>query len=143
MSYSADLRAAAVDLLTAYAASAGTRLQVYRARPTSIYAPTAFVDGMGEKVEYLGPSLMQRTPTVELLVVHGLFDGGEAVDQRDVFVDGFLAYVATRYHEAGANTLLGITVVDDLPDFVPTWLAPEKQKTYYATRITLEGLSQS
>ena len=143
MPLSADLRAATVTLLTDYAASAGVKLQVYRARPASIYAPTAFVDGFSERVTYPGSTLYQRQPLVEVIVVHAIFDSGEAVDQRDAFVDGFLAYCATRFHQAGANTLLGLVAIDDLPAFVPDWLPPEKQKTYYASRITLEGLSQT
>lgn len=139
--FAADLRAAAVTLLTDYGASAGLRLQVYRARPMSIYAPSAFVDGMTERVTYT-LQLYQRVPIVEVVVVHAIFDGGEAADQRDAFVDGFIAYCASRYHAAGANTMLGLVGVDDLPAFVPDWLPPEKQKTYYATRFTLEGLSQ-
>lgn len=143
MPLSANLRAAAVTLLTEYAASAGIRLQVYRARPASIYAPTAFVDGISERVTWPGPTLYQRSPQVEVIVVHAIFDSGEAADQRDAFVDGFLAYCATRFHQAGANTLLGLVGIDDVPAFVPDWLPPEKQKTYYASRITLEGLSQT
>ena len=96
---------------------------------------------MTERIAYT-LQLYQRVPIVEVVVVHAIFDGGEAADQRDAFVDGFIAYCATRYHAAGANTMLGLVGVDDLPAFVPDWLPPEKQKTYYATRFTLEGLSQ-
>ena len=41
------------------------------------------------------------------------------------------------------NTLLGVTDTDDLPNYVPEWLPPERQLVYYATRITLEGLGLS
>lgn len=143
MTFSADLREAAVDLLTAYATEASIRLQVYRGRPASIYAPTAFVDSISERVEFVGPTLYQRRPSVEVIVLHAIFDSGEAADQRDAFVDGFIAYAASQYHAAGANTVVGVVGVDDVPAYVPDWLPPEKQKVYYASRITLEGLSQT
>jgi hypothetical protein len=56
-------------------------------------------------------------------------------------VDGFIDWVLARYHAAGANTLIAVTDVDDIPDYVPEWIAPEKQRTYYASRISLEGLA--
>lgn len=144
MTFSADLRAAVVQLLTDYATSAGIRLQVYRGRPSSIYAPAAFVDdGLTERFDYLGPSLVQRRAQVVVTVLHGLFDSGEAVDQRDAFVDGFLPYCASRYHQAGANTLVGLVSADDQPVYTPDWLPPDKQRTYFATRLVLEGLAQT
>lgn len=141
MSFAADARKAAVDLMEGYAAAAGTKLQAYRARPASIYAPTAFVDSVDERISYSGPSLFSRTVVVSVIVLHGTFDHGEEVDQRDAFVDGFLAYAATRYHQAGANTILGVTVARDVPAYVPDWLPPERQKVYYATEFLLEGLA--
>ena len=74
-------------------------------------------------------------------MIHGIFDSKEAADQKDAFVDGFLDWVVTRYHEAGANTLVGVTDTEDLPNYVPEWMPPPEQKVYYATRITLEGLA--
>lgn len=103
--------------------------------------PHAFVDGFVETVEYSGMTLRRRTPAVLVTVVHGLFDSGEAVDHADAFVDGFLDYCTPRYHEAGTNTLLGITRIDDEAAWVPDWLPPEKRATYYATHFTLEGLT--
>ena len=141
--FAANLRAAAVDLLEDYAASTtpALKLQVYRARPASIFAPCAFVDRMSESVVYLGPILRQRTPRAEVLVLHGLFDSGEAVDQRDAFVDGFLDWVTDNVHAAGAETTVGAVGIEDEPTFVPDWLRPELQRTYYASRITLEGFA--
>jgi hypothetical protein len=141
MGLQADLRAASVTLLSEYAADAGTKLQVYPARPRSIFPPTGFVDVIRESIEHIGPTLRQRKPVAEVIVIHGIFDSKEAADQKDAFVDGFLDWVVTRYHSAGANTLIGVTDTEDLPNYVPEWMPPAEQKVYYATRITLEGLA--
>lgn len=133
------IRAAAVTLLTEYAAQEDVKLQVYPARPRSVNPPTAFVDSLTESISYT--ALNQRTPRAELIVVHGLFDSKEAADQRDAFVDGFIDFTLDRLHQANANTTLAVVEVDDLPNYVPDWQPPEHQRTYYATRITLEGLA--
>jgi hypothetical protein len=143
----AATRTAAVTLLGDYATDAGIGLQVYRARPGSIRPPTAFVDTVGESIEYVG-HLMQRTPRVEVVICHGLFDTGDAADRKDAFVDGFIAWVRDRIHAAGANTQLQVVDTEDVPNFVPEWLppgepAPNTQRTYYASRITLEGYAES
>ena len=140
MGFRADMRAAAVQLVTEYADTTGVRLQVYRARPRSIMPPCAFVDLIREDRVFTG-LLVQRTPTVEMIVLHGLFDSGDAVDQGDAFMDGFLDWCDTHYHEAGANTLIGAVSTEDIPAFVPDWLPPEQQRTYYATQVNLEGLA--
>ena len=127
MSFRAAMRAAAVTLL------------VYPARPRTVNPPTAFVDGFTERVDYTG--LYQRHPTAEVIVVHGLFDSKEAADQADAFVDGFLVWVVARIHAAGGNTSVGIVGIEDIPDYVNAWVRPEEQRTYYATRISLEGLA--
>jgi len=137
--FQADIRAAAVSLMTDYAASAGIRLQVYAGRPASIHPPTAFVDGIHETILYSGPTIRIRTPTVNMIVVHRLFDSAEAAAQKDAFVDGFLDYALTRYHEAGANTVIGVTATEDLPNYSPEWIT-ERREVYYATAITMEGL---
>ncbi len=85
--------------------------------------------------------MRQRTPTADVLVVHGLFDSKDAADQRDAFIDGFLDWTLTRYHAAGANTLIAGVEVEDIPAFVPDWQPPAEQRTYYATRIAMEGYS--
>lgn len=149
--FSADLRAAAVELLRDYGAStvgdppderpASPNLSVYRARPTTIKAPHAFVDGIREGITYFGPTNFQRNPTVDVIVVHALFDSGDAADQRDRFVDGFLTWVSGLPHAGGPNTLVGIEDIEDLPDYVPDWLPTRDQKTYYATRFGLRGLA--
>jgi hypothetical protein len=141
MGFQADVRYASVAMLSDYAAYAGVKLQVYPGRPRSIAPPTAFVDLIHESIVYSGPTLRQRSPVVEMIVVHGIFDSKEAVDQKDAFVDGFLDWVNTRYHAAGANTTVGVTDTEDLPNYVPEWLPPEKQLVYYATRLSMEGLA--
>ena len=140
MGFRADLRAAAVTMLEEYAASAGVTLQVYPARPRSINPPTAFIDLIREDRTFTG-LLVQRTPTVEVIVLHGLFDSKDAVDQADAFTDGFLAWCDDHYHAAGANTLVGAVSTEDIPSYVPDWLPPEQQRTYYGTQVNLEGLA--
>lgn len=136
-------RAGAVDLLNGYRDDADLRLQVYRARPRSIKPPTAFVDGIDETLTDYTITTRQRSPAVSVVVIHGLFDSGEAADQRDTFVDGFLDWVADRYHGFGANTLVQVSRVTDLPSYVPDWLPPNEQSTYYATQIVLEGFAST
>ena len=137
------MRAAVVTMLTEYAADGfppekRVRLQIYPARPRSIFPPTAFIDGMRETVNYT--ALTQRQPVADVIVLHGLFDSKEAVDQRDAFVDGFLDWSLDRNTSAVPGSVLGIVEVEDIPAYVPDWLPPEQQKTYYATRIAVEGL---
>jgi hypothetical protein len=142
MSFQAAMRAACVTLLTDYAADQEPplKLQVYPGRPRTLFPPTAFVDGLRETINYT-PGLNQRIPTADVVVVFGLFDSKDAADQKDAFVDGFIEWTLARYHAAGANTLIAVTDVDDLPDYVPEWIPPDQQRTYYATRISLEGLA--
>lgn len=142
MGFRADLRTAAVELVTDYAQSQSLKLQTYRARPRSINPPTAFVDVVREGITSVG-HLQQRRPQVDVLIVHGLYDGGEAVDQADAFVDGFVDWVQSNVHAAGATTLVEAVEVEDVPTFVPDWMAPELQRTYFATRITLEGYAEN
>lgn len=143
MSFAAATRAAAVSMLEAYKASVDIKLQIYPGRPASIYPPTAFVDRMDESIEYRGVVLFQRTPEVDVLVLHGEFDSLEAVTQRDAFVDGFLTWVANNVHAAGANTTIGLVAVADEPTYVPDWLPQERQRIYYGTRLTLRGYAEA
>lgn len=142
MATQAAMRAAAVELLTDYAASASVKLQVYAGRPRSLYPPTAFVDKLREVLAYVGPTLRQRTPTADVIVVHGLFDAKDAAEQKDAFVDGFLDWVNVNMHAAGPNTLIAGVATEDLPNYIPEWLPPEMQRQYYATAIALEGYSE-
>jgi hypothetical protein len=137
--FQADIRAAAVSLMEDYAASAGIRLQVYAGRPETIHPPTAFVNGIRETIVYSGPTIRIRAPVVEMIVLHRLFDSAEAAAQKDTFIDGFLDWALTRYHEAGVNTVIGVTATEDLPNYSPEWIT-ERREVYYATAITMEGL---
>jgi len=134
-------RAAAVDLVTDYAASAGVQLQVYPARPRSIAPPTAFVDRIRETLTEYTVATRQRVPTVEMIVLWGRLDDLEAVTQKDEFVDGFLDWVADRYHAIAPDTLVSVTRTEDIPNYIPDWLPPEQQRSYYATQISLEGFA--
>jgi hypothetical protein len=135
------VRAAAVSLLTDYAASTSppVRMQIYPARPRSVSPPTGFVDALREAVTHTG--LNQRTVSADVIVVHAIFDSKDAADQKDAFVDGFVDWSLDHLGEAGANTVLTLVATEDIPDYVPEWLPPEQQRTYYATRISLEGLA--
>jgi hypothetical protein len=139
--FQAAVRAASVQLLTDYRADAGIKLQVYPGRPRTISPPTAFVDLIRESIAYVGITLRQRTPQAEMVVIHGLFDSKDTADQKDAFVDGFLDWVNERYHAAGANTLVAVVSTEDIPNYIPDWLPPEQQRSYYATQITLEGFA--
>jgi hypothetical protein len=139
--FTTQCREAAVTLLKEYAEDASVKLQTYRARPASVNAPCAFVDRVRESVNYLAAAPYQRNVTVEVVVLWGLFDSGDAVDQRDRFVDGFLQWQSTRFHQAGANTTIGVSGIEDDPGYVNDWMKPETQRTYYATRISLEGFA--
>lgn len=140
--FSAAMRDASVALLKSYALAAGVTLQVYRARPASLQPPVAFVDRMSETMTYpAAVSWRQRTLQAEVLVLHGIFDSGDAVDQRDRFVDGFLDWVTDNVHAADPNATVGLVAVEDDPAYVNEWMKPEQQRTYYATRLTLEGFA--
>lgn len=142
MGLQADYRGAAVSILTAVAASAGVKLQVYRARPASLFTPTAFVDSMEDDLtDFLASAIFQHVPTVNIVCLWGLFDSGDAVDQRDLFVDAFHSYIRSNYHAAGGNTLIRPDLLQDDPGYVPDWIQPisGRPSTYYATRITLKG----
>jgi hypothetical protein len=139
--FQAAARAGAVQLLTDFKADVGINLQIYPGRPRSVQPPTAFIDSINETIGDYFATQRQRQPSVEVIVLHGVFDYAETVSQRDAFVDGFLDWVADRFHAFGANTLVEVTSVTDIPVFVPDWQPPEQQRQYYGTRITLEGLA--
>lgn len=135
----AAYREAAVTFFADYAGFMDIKLQTYPGRPRTIYPPTAFVDKIIETYTPFAGDLFQRVPLVECIILHGLFDSQDAVDQKDAFVDGLLQWVVGRAHQAGANTLIRVSLAEDIPDFVSDWLPPDQQRTYFATRITLEG----
>lgn len=133
------VRAAAIDMLTDYASSASVKLQIYRARPRSVNPPCAFIEGLRETVTF--DAMQERRVQVDITVLHGLFDSGEAVDQRDAFVDGFIDWATDNFHEAGTNTGIEPRSIEDEPNYIPDWLPPEQQRSYYATTLTLEGFA--
>lgn len=153
MGFRADVRAACVTLLGEYKDAVNQQradddeapyiLQIYPGRPRSVNPPCAFVDRISEDIAYTGPTLYQRTPRAEVVILHGLFDTKEAVDQADAFTDGFLAFVTADVHAAGANTTIGITSADDEPTFVNDWVPPDQQRVYFGTRYTLEGFAEN
>lgn len=142
IAFQTAMRAAAVQLLSDFKADSGVPLQIYAGRPKSIYPPTAFVDSMSETITYVGPTLRQRVPRAEVMLIHSLFDSEEAANQKDAFMDAFLDWVTDDYHAAGAQTLIAVVSTEDDPNYVPDWQPPEAQRSYYATRITLEGYAE-
>lgn len=133
------MRAAAVALLTEYASGANLKLQVYPGRPKTLYPPTAFPDAVREETTFTGPTQRQRIVTVELLALWGDFDSAEAVAQRDAFCDGFADYVTDNRGKADPRSVIASVAFQDVPNFIPEWLPPEQQASYYATRIAVEG----
>jgi len=145
IAFQTEMRAASVALLEAYIASEALQFQVYRARPKSLFPPTAFVDRISETAEYPGSvTWRQRTVRAEVMVIHGQFDSGDAVDRKDAFVDGFMDWVTDTVHAAGANTTIAVVAVEDEPAWEPDWRPANTEQglgVYYATRITLEGFA--
>ncbi len=140
MDFQSDCRAAAITTLDAYAGGASVALNSYRGRPSKISAPQAYVDRVSESIEYIG-ALMARTVQVEVVILWGLFDSGEATDQRDAFVDGYVNYLrdVPNFASAGTNTTFGVVSTEDDPTFLPDWLDARIRVPYFATRITVEG----
>lgn len=140
-----DLRAACVDFLADYKASVSNRMQIYPARPASLHPPTGFVDVLRDSIRDVGFG-WQRTPQADLVIIHATFDTADAANQADVSTDGLLAWIFPRFHDAGANTTLGVVSVEDDPTYDPDWMpTPQNgiRPTYFATRITLEGYSEN
>jgi len=136
----ANARAAAVALFKAYRDDAEVGAIVYPGRPASIHPPQGFVDAMSEADVYPAGLSPQRTIRVEVMILHGEFDSGTSVAQADAFADGLMQWVSDpdNVHAAGANTTIGVVAIEDDPTFVPDWLPPGAQKTYFGTRVTLE-----
>lgn len=128
-------------MLVSYGDDAGLKLNVFPARPRSISCPHAFIDATTETVVFNGPSPsnLQRTPTMEVVVLWGLFDSAEAVAQRDKFVDGFLGWVADRAHAINPTTLVEIPQIVDEPTFTADWARDGQQGPYFATRFLVGG----
>jgi hypothetical protein len=135
------MRDAAVQMLSDYANAADVNLQVYRARPRTLYPPTAFPDRINERVTFTGPELRSRVVSCEVVVIHALFDSGDAVDQGDRFIDGFTEWVLDHKEAADPNTTIGAVLLRDDPNYIPDWQPPAERRSYYATIVTLEGLA--
>ena len=133
------VRAGAVTLVDNYRASASIKLgSVYRARQSKINAPCAFVESISEDADSFVDREYQRVVRVGIRIVWGVYDSGDAVDQRDRFIDGFYAWVADNPRAFGGNTdCLWIGTSDD-EDWSPTWI-PTDQSAYFSTLVTLEG----
>jgi len=140
MGFRADMRAAAVALLNSYkAANSGALRQVYPGRPASLNPPLGFVDLINESQTSYGAGPTQRVPSVEVILIQGLFDSKDAVEQQDALVDGFLAHIRANIHASGGSTLVAQSVsTSDIPNYQPDWILDAP--IYYATRVTLEGL---
>lgn len=141
MGFHADIRAAAVAFLTDYADEVGVKMQVYPARPKSINPPTGFVDAISEDLDHT-TLLTARVPRAEIIVLFGTYDYADTAAQKDGFVDGLIDWAESRFHQAGTNTMCAIDATEDLPEFIPTWLPPDVQRTYYGTRLTLGGFKR-
>lgn len=128
-----------MTLVATTATTASVKLSTYPGRPATIAPPHAFVDVMRETVAYVG-HLMQRTVQADLVICWGDFDSKAAVEQKDAFVDALIPYVRSQVHAAGANTTIGVVSTEDDPTFTPEWLT--RPRTYYATRVTLEGYAE-
>lgn len=139
----AQYRAAAVAFLTEYAASVPVKMQIYPGRPRTVNPPTGFVDTIRESFTATGITLHQRRPQVDMVVIFGLFDSKDSVDQKDTFVDGLAQWIMDRPGQAGPNTVIDLVATEDLPAYVDDWVPREAQRTYYATLITLEGFREN
>lgn len=139
IAFAAAFRTAVMSLLRGYATESVLAVSAYRARPTSIHTPHAFIDRMRETVAWDTQTTMRRLALADVVILHGLFDSGDAVDQRDRFVDGFLAYVIEHLDEIDPNTTISGVSVTDIPVYRPDWFPEDRQETYFATLVTLEG----
>ena len=131
-------------MMAACAQAAGVQMQTYPARPMSLYPPTGFVSEMGDTLTPFPATakLYQHAPAIECIFIWGTFDSKEAADQRDSFIDAFHAWVADNPAQAGAASLIGPRSVTDIPVFNPDWgNEAQRQTSYYATRVILEGFA--
>jgi hypothetical protein len=135
-----NARAGTINLVNGYRTAATLQLgQVYRTRPKELTLPSAYIDRISESSDSFTREESQRTVTVALRIVWGQTYGGDAVDQRDRFVDGFYAHVMDNPDAFGANAVIYWRTVGDTPDWTPEWLADVGP--YYMTEITLEGFA--
>jgi hypothetical protein len=132
-------RAGTVALVHGYRTAASLEMgQLYRARPKQLKAPAVWIDSIIENTDAFTVEESQRVVRVTLRVAWRKYDTGDAVDQRDRFVDGFYGYVMDNYHAFGANAECNWIAVSDDPDWTPEWI-PENPESMFLTEITLEG----
>jgi len=129
--------------LQEFKTDSGLSLQIYRGRPASLQPPAIWQDSRTDTISFRGVrdvNFMGHVMRTQLVALHGLFDSGEAVDQRDAFMDAFASWV--RAHRdtglAGPHSVLLSMTMDDVPNYVPDWVPLDRQLVYYATTITLE-----
>lgn len=143
-----QMRAAAVSLLEGWAATdeaeleSGAKLQVYRTIPTSVHPPTAYVERISERDTFPGMTQQFRVVVARVVVLWRLFaelERGDAVDQLDLFLDGFAEYALPRFHQPGPTELISAVAIDEDPYYTLRDSKTQEQRTYYAGLITLEG----
>lgn len=134
-----NARAGTIELVDGYRTSVNLKTgRLYRARPLkSVLPPDIYIDRITEGAEGFTREENQRVVLVALRVIWGTWDAGDAVDQRDRFVDGFYAWVTDHYHAFGANSEVNWISVSDNPEFVPEW--QDGSESYFMTEIILEG----
>jgi len=137
-----NARAGTIALVNGYRTTSADELgQVYRTRPKVLKPPSVYIDRITEGSDSFTREESQRTVTVALRVVWGETYGGDAVDQRDRFVDGFYGHVMDNPDAFGANAVIYWRTVADTPDWTPEWLADAGP--YFMTEITLEGFAST
>lgn len=134
-------RAGVETLVRGYATSVALRISFYRGRPQTVTPPHAFIDRLDEAIAYVGPTNIQRTVTAHFTVLWGTFDSGDAVDQRDRFVDGFVNWITEHADAIHPNTEVRSVSASDDPVYRPEWL--EEGPPYFATTFQLEGYAET
>lgn len=129
-----------MSLLDGYKAdNPGALRQTYAGRPASLFPPSGFVDAINEPNILITAGPTQREPSIELILIQGLFDSEEAVNNQDALVDGFIDYIRSHIHASGASTLIANSVsTTDIPNYQPDWILDAP--IYYASRVTLGGV---
>jgi len=134
-----NARAGTIALVNGYRTASGLELgRLLRSRPVAkILLPDAYIDHISESSDSFTREESQRTVSVALRILWGRQYAGDAVDQRDRFVDGFYGYVMDNPDAFGGNAVIYWRAVADTPEFQPEWI--DAQETYFMTEITLEG----
>ena len=141
MGFQEDVRAACMTTLAAVATAESVKLSTYPGRPATIAPPHAFVNVLRESQDLSG-HLLQRTVQADIVICWGDFDSKAAVEQKDAFVDAYAIYLrdVPNYASAGPSSVFRVVATEDDPTFTPEWLT--RPRTYFATRITVEGYAE-